>query len=88
MRIPSLVALSLLVLACPTSMSPAVEAASHAANNVDRQTRTVHRVYGEGPVVLGRADILNVRFPGKPGDRVRLTGNRRCPLSLHGPDGQ
>ena len=37
---------------------------------------------------LGKADVLNVRFFGKRGNRVRLRGNLRCPLSLHGPDGK
>ena len=49
-------------------------------------TRTVYRAYGDGPVRIGKADVVQVRFDGRKGDRVRLAG-ARCPVSLHGPSG-
>jgi hypothetical protein len=48
----------------------------------------VDREYGDGPVRLGSADVLKIRFHGRPGDRVRLSDVAWCPVSLLGPTGR
>jgi hypothetical protein len=65
-----------------TTVSAAVSPASGTT------TKTVHREYGEGPVLLGHATTLEVSFGGHRGDRVRLGDVGRCPVSLRGPGGE